>query len=149
MSIPNLKKSEFADAFRNGVGQISALTKKIERTRESPVSRKANTGARDLSAYGFENFQVSDDIEVFVHGTTAEEAFSNSEMELKPAAAEKKVARVQIPVSKTANIEDYSAKSFKAPKAEPVKPVAKVQPIVKVPVEQPIAKAPIVEVPVE
>ncbi|MBR6911680.1 MAG: hypothetical protein IKN41_07485 [Candidatus Methanomethylophilaceae archaeon] len=149
MSIPNLKKSEFADAFRNGVGQISALTKKIERTRESTVLKKANTGARDLSAYGFENFQVSDDIEVFVHGTTAEEAFSNSEMEFKPAAVDTKVTRVQIPVSKTANIEDYSAKSFKAPKAEPVRPVAKVQPIVKVPVQQPIAKAPIVEVPAE
>ncbi len=149
ISIPNLKKSEFADAFRSGVGQISALAKKNERTYESPMSRRSSSGTRDLSAYGFENFQVSDDIEVFVHGTTAEEAFKNSEMVLKPATVETKVTRVQIPVPKAAKIEDYSAQSSKAPVAKPAAAVKK-QPVVKAPVvEVPVVETPVVEAPVE
>jgi len=157
IAIPNLKKSEFADVLRSGVEQISALTRKTEKSFDTPSGfRNSSSGARDLSAYGFENFQVTDDIEVFVHGTTAEESFKNSEAEFKPVVSSTGQNNVVVPVMKSAAIEDFAPKSdtvsVKIPLSTPVKASAAkakpVTPFVEVPVKKTVQK-PVTEEPVK
>jgi len=145
LSIPNLKKSEFADAIRNGVG--SSLAKWSEKSSE-PYTRNGNPGRGDLSAYGFECFQAADDIEVFIRDTPVDEAFRNPEIKLSPVAPEKKAKKKVEPVKQAAAIENFASAApvketvKKTPVAENVVKVPVSDNVVQIPVSKPVAKAP-------
>jgi len=115
ISIPNLKKSEFADALRSGMGQITDLAKRYSKNGdvhsfvETVKANQARSRGNDMGAYGFESFQVGDDIEVFVRDTPVEEIFRDSETKFEPVVSMDAGREAEAPAEQPVTLEDFAA----------------------------------------